>query len=233
MASFFLKKDEYACLSRLYAGADQINEADRELLEKSDVLIHNDAGEKILNQKVLFILETCMAYDAYMSVRKISEGEQEDYCYFLRDDCIVRMEQKKEGYVFLSLPTIKYAIGSVADLIWNFVSDVKEVSYEAFLNEELNQENYVEMLNDLIAEKEYQIDASDNEVEFIFNGVGERQKIDFFMAVRCRDGKARYYSQEFGSVAYGMAGKAELTNKISHWMLYKHRELIQNILGEE
>lgn len=233
MASFFLSNEEYDCLSKIFAGDQQISQEERELLSRSQLIDERENGEKGINDSTLFWLEACMNCDASMSVVRKDAAGTIEYSYYLKRDYIVRAEKRIDGYQYLSLPSIKYAIGSVADMIWDDTGDTEKEQYESFLNDELNAENYVELLNTVIEESKYRISEKEMVTEFLISGMNSDQAIDVFMAVRCQDGIAKYYKQEFGKIIYGTGSRAELTNQICHWMLYKHRELISKILEEK
>lgn len=232
MGVFVLEEEVYKCLKKLYK-EDSIGNEDKKILENSDIVILNEQGRLTLNKKGLYFVENSLNYDFAMTVKKKCNGKMEESCYFLRDDHII-LTKKEEEYIFINLPTIKYAIGSVADLIWDENIQKVEESYKITFEEEVNLDNYIYELNQLNMKEEYQLsEVKKDEIELLFTGVDKNKEKQNFIVVRILDGVARYYIQEVNKIIYGRCGKSNLINIICQWMVKMHRELVEKILGEE
>lgn len=232
MAAFFLKTDEYECLKKLYLQTDLADENDEKLLRNSSIVVMDEDGNRRLDKYKVSILRTCFLSKICMLVDK--NNKEEENCYYLYNDQIVYVQKKIDGYTFINLPSIKYAIGSIADLFWDEITQAEKEQHEISCLEKIDNNNYVFVLNKLFADTEYQLnEISLDEKEIVFTGIINSNKVDFLIFVRIIDRKCYYYKCETDSVIYGKIDRTGLVNLISSWMLYKHKELIETMIGEE
>lgn len=232
MAAFFLKTEEYECLKNLYLHTDLADENDEKLLRNSSIVVMDENGNRGLDKYKISILRTCFLSKIYMLVDKNSM-EEESY-YYLYNDRIVYVEKKMGGYTFMNLPNIKYTIGSIADLFWDDIIQIEKEQHEISCLEKIDNNNYLFVLNKLFANTEYQLNKINlDEKEIVFTGIINSNEVDFLILIRILDGECHYYKCETDSVIYGKIDRTGLVNLISNWMLYRHKELIETVIGEE
>lgn len=232
MATFFLKNEEYESLKKLFFQMDLVDENDEEILEKSSIVYEDEDGNKKIDEYKISILKVCFFSEIYMLVKQ-NDKEEEDY-YYLDEDQIIYAQKNSKGYTFMNLPSIKYAIGSIADYFWDEITSTEKEQFKISCCEKIDNGNYVTVLNNLLADSEYQfnMDKSD-EKQIVFTGSVNNKVADFLVVVRIIDGKCFFYKCDTDLIMYGKTNRTDLTNLISHWILYKHRELIKTMIGEE
>lgn len=232
MAAFFLKTEEYECLKNLYLHIDLADENDEKLLRDSSIVVVDENGNRRLDKYKISVLRTCFLSKIYMLVDKNSM--EEEYYYYLYNDQIVYVEKKRDGYTFMNLPNIKYAIGSIADLFWDDIIQIENEQHEISCLEKIDNNNYLFVLNKLFANTEYQLNKINlDKKEIVFTGIIDSNEVDFLILIRILDEECHYYKCETDSVKYGKIDRTGLVNLISNWMLYRHKELIETMIGEE
>lgn len=235
MAGFIWKTEMIQNIQKLYAQKEMENpeytmqEVERKMLE-SGIIVKEESSEYRIDGAAEIIIEVLLTWDAHMRYK--CEGKK-DVDFYLKKDWIVRSVRDDETQELQLLPSITYAIGSVADSLWEIVSGANDCNLKKIFIGSLDENNYLEELLDLIDEENYRKVLLQEPLQTLFaEGETKTDYPGFFMAVKIMDGNAYYYKQEAGTVSYGENSRSNLVNNICHWMLYAHRDLISKVLNE-
>lgn len=236
MAGFIWKTEMIQNLQSLYTQREKeypdhaVKALVRQLLE-AGVLVE-ESSEYHMDSAAEITLEILLAWDAHMSCKYAIDDRSIDY--YLKDDWIVWAVCDGEKQQLELLPSITYAIGSVADLVWEKVHGTMDCNFEKTYPGVIGESNYLEELSKFIDEEKYRkVLLYESAQTMILHGENKIDSPNFFMVIRFIDGIAYYCRQEDGKITFGENSRSSLVNNICHWMLYIHRDLISSLLKEK
>lgn len=200
-----------------------------EQLVESGALSKKDNQKYQMDDAASIMLEGLLAWDAHMHC--YNEGG-DTFDYYLKEDQIVLTTNQNQNLKCLLLPTITYAIGSIADMVWDNVRYTENNNHEITCTDVINDNNYQQLLSELVQEKEYTDALNASGHTLFLHGESIADNSNFYMIIKFIDGVPFYYKQEENKVTYGKNSRDNLVNNICHWLLYTHRKLISSLLKE-
>lgn len=233
MAMFILETEMLENIRQLYKQKEKdINQLKmnvEEQLIQSGALSKKDNEMYQMDDTASIMLESLLTWDAHMHC--YNEGG-DTFDYYLKEDQIVLTSKQNKKLKCLLLPTITYAIGSIANMVWDHAGYTENNNHEVTCTDVINDNNYLQLLSELVQEKEYTDALNASEHTLFLHGESIENDSNFYMVIKFIDGVPFYYKQEENKVTYGKNNRDNLVNNISHWLLYTHRKLISNLLEE-
>jgi len=155
--------------------------------------------------------------------------------YYLEDDVIVMLDAYRDGGELMWLPSVKYLVGSIADMLSTLTIECEREEFAGEFAVYCNEEDYMDVLAYSVPEGKYRqlLQEEDSQAPYLWmHGKSTVNESESFIYVTFKDSVAYYFRQEEERFTYGTVDYPALVNILGHWMLTQHRELIMKMESE-
>jgi len=226
-------------LASIYAG-EQIDDAERsrkkekleELLSKGELFDEDNKADSGMMQ---LLVEAYLKSRTRLVVMLHKEDRIVKRGYYLEDDVIVMLDAYRDGGELMWLPSVKYLVGSIADMLSTLTIECEREEFAGEFAVYCNEEDYMDVLAYSVPEGKYRqlLQEEDSQAPYLWmHGKSTVNESESFIYVTFKDSVAYYFRQEEERFTYGTVDYPALVNILGHWMLTQHRELIMKMESE-